>query len=49
MSTMLDEATADPQQVIADLKRQLAESNAERDEALAQQRASAEVLQVINS
>jgi len=45
MSPTLD----DPQQTIADLQRQLAESNAERDEAQAQQAATAEVLQVINS
>jgi class 3 adenylate cyclase len=40
---------ADPQRIIADLQRQLAECRAERDEALAQQTATAEVLQVINS
>jgi len=52
---MLDEA-ADPQQIIADLKRTLAESkaelatsNAQRDEALARETAMAEVLGVINS
>ncbi len=42
MTATLDRATADPQQTIAKLQRQL-------DEALAQQAATAEVLQVINS
>jgi hypothetical protein len=43
------DSTLDPQQVIGDLKRQLAESNAERDEAQAQKAAIAEILEVINS
>src|ERR1700726_3875302 len=49
MSPTPDSTLDDPQQIIADLKRQLAESNAERDEALEQQTATADVLQVINS
>jgi GAF domain-containing protein len=49
MKTPLDSALADAQGIIADLKRQLAEGAAEREEALAQQTATAEVLGVINS
>src|SRR5436305_14662956 len=56
MSPATDSTLADPQQVIADLGRRLAESTAERDqhraerdEAIAAQTATAEVLQVINS
>src|SRR6516165_354407 len=56
MSAMPDSTLADPAQRVADLERQLAECRAERDEckaerdeALAQQTATAEVLQVINS
>src|SRR5579864_3379678 len=41
--------SADPQQIIADLQRQIAKLTAERDEALAQQAATAELLQVINA
>ena len=47
MSAMPDSKLANPEQLIADLQRQLAECRAERDEALAQQTATAEVLQVI--
>ena len=49
MSGMPDSTLADPQQIIAELQRQLAECRAERDGALAQQTTIAEVLQVINS
>src|SRR5215475_4361078 len=44
-----DSTLADCQRLIGDLQRELAECRAERDEALAQQTATAEVLQVINS
>jgi adenylate cyclase len=50
MSATPDSTVVDPKdRLIADLQRQLAERTAERDEALAQQTATAEVLQVINS
>ena len=49
MSAIPDSKLADSERLIADLQRQLAECRAERDEALAQQTATAEVLQVINS
>ena len=49
METRLHHTPADREQIIADLRRQLTASNAERDEALAQQQAIAEVLEIINS
>jgi len=49
MSATPDSTLANPEQRIADLERQLAERTAERDEAVAQQTATAEVLGVINS
>ena len=49
MSATPDSTLANPEQRIADLERQLAESNAERDKAQAGEAALAEVLQVINS
>src|SRR6267142_3479433 len=56
MSATPDSTLDDPQQIIADLRRtngelqrRLDEALAERDEALEQQTATAEVLQVINS
>ncbi len=49
MSATRDSILADPEQLIADLQRQLAECRTERDEALQRETATAEVLQVINS
>jgi hypothetical protein len=49
MSATSERTVANPEQLIADLRRQLVECKAERDEALEQQTATAEVLQVINS
>jgi GAF domain-containing protein len=45
---MLDEAAADLQQTVAALQRELDERSAERDEALAQQAATGEILSVIS-
>ena len=49
MSATPDSTLADPQQIIADLRRELAECRDEREEALQRETATAEVLQVINS
>ena len=49
MSPTPDSTLADPQHVIAELKRELARRTAERDEALTRETATTEVLQVINS
>jgi two-component system, NtrC family, sensor kinase len=49
MSTISQDAASDPWLLVADLRRQLEERTAERDGALDQQAAAAEVLQVINS
>ena len=49
MSPTADGASADLQQTVADLQRQLAEARAERDEFEAQKAALAEVLGIINS
>jgi two-component system, NtrC family, sensor kinase len=46
---MPDDAQVDPSETIAALRRELETSAAERDEALAQQAAISEVLQIINS
>ena len=49
MNATPDSTFTNPEQFIADLQRQLVECEAERDEALRQQTAMGEVLQVINS
>jgi class 3 adenylate cyclase len=49
MSPTPDSTLTDPERLIANLQRQLAECKAERDEALQRETATAEVLQVINS
>jgi class 3 adenylate cyclase len=49
MSATPDSTLADPERLIADLQRQLAERTAERDAALERETATAEVLQVINA
>ena len=49
MSTLVDNRVGELERENAELRRLLAERTAERDEALEQQTATAEVLQVINS
>ena len=49
MSAIGEDATVDPWLLVADLRRQLEERTAERDEALNQHSATAEVLEVINA
>src|SRR5689334_7061019 len=49
MSTVVDDRVGELERENAELRRLLAERTAERDEALEQQTATAEVLQVINA
>jgi GAF domain-containing protein len=49
VSPATDSALNDPQRIIADLQRELAKARAQRDEALARETATSEVLGVINS
>jgi phage shock protein A len=49
MAQKLDDTVADFRRKVAELEQKLNEYRAERDEALEQQTATTEVLQVINS
>jgi hypothetical protein len=49
MSAPPNSTLANPERLIADLQRQLAECKAERDDGLERETATAEILQVINS
>src|SRR5450631_222953 len=49
MTETPNDAATNPQQIIAELQRKLAERTAERDEALAHQTATADILEVIAS
>jgi two-component system, NtrC family, sensor kinase len=49
MTAIPDKTAADPQQIIAELQRQLDERTSERDEALERQTATADILQIIAS
>jgi hypothetical protein len=49
MSAICEDPAADPWLIVADLRRRLDERSAELDEVSAQQVATTEILQVINS
>src|SRR5258708_6292907 len=49
MTAIPDKTAADPQEIIAELKRKLDERTSERDEALERQTATADILKVIAS
>ena len=49
ISRSLDDGARDSQQIVADLQRELAECKAQRDDAIARQEASTQVLQIISA